>query len=96
MKKQIKEEDYGVHEAHCCLKHGCKYGYDNCPVVLDKVKQLYKCEDCQYDDVYDDIGIRDAYKEALIQIKQLTTNSSKGELFRIHDIADTVLKKFKY
>lgn len=33
-------------ETHCCILHGCKYGYDDCPVVLGEVKQQYLCEDC--------------------------------------------------
>lgn len=37
----------GVHQTHCCDKHGCKYGdHKACPVVLGKVKQEYPCETC--------------------------------------------------
>jgi hypothetical protein len=37
----------GVHETHCCIMHGCKYSInDDCPVVLDKIKQAYICEQC--------------------------------------------------
>ena len=38
--------NYGVHISHCCKWHGCKYGSDNCPVVLGLVKQEYLCEWC--------------------------------------------------
>jgi hypothetical protein len=34
--------------SHCCVYHGCKYGYDDCPVVLGKVDQDHICEDCDY------------------------------------------------
>jgi hypothetical protein len=34
------------------VKHGCKYGNKDCPVVNEKVKQLYTCETC------DDYGIK--------------------------------------
>lgn len=37
---------YGVHETHCCETHGCKYGDEDCPVVLGIVKQKYECESC--------------------------------------------------
>lgn len=37
---------YGVHETHCCEIHGCKYGDEDCPVVLGIVKQKYECESC--------------------------------------------------
>lgn len=36
----------GVHAAHCCKWHGCKYGDPDCPVVTGEVEQRYKCEDC--------------------------------------------------
>lgn len=42
----MDKKDWGVHEHHCCSKHGCKYGNDDCPVVLGQVKQVYRCEDC--------------------------------------------------
>lgn len=32
--------------SHCCLRHGCKYGYDDCPVVLKVARQQYPCEHC--------------------------------------------------
>jgi hypothetical protein len=36
----------GVHAAHCCKWHGCKYGDPDCPVVTGEVEQKYQCEDC--------------------------------------------------
>lgn len=39
----------GVHASHCCVDHGCKYGDDDCPVVLKTVEQMYDCEDCVYE-----------------------------------------------
>jgi len=38
-----------VHTEHCCLKHGCKYGDDDCPVELGIKKQSYPCEWCNED-----------------------------------------------
>lgn len=32
--------------SHCCIEHGCKYGYDDCPVVLGIIKQEGLCEQC--------------------------------------------------
>ena len=41
----IPKEKWGVHETHCCKRHGCKYGeHDNCPVTLGLIKQAYGCE----------------------------------------------------
>tara|TARA_Y100000310_G_C20573896_1_gene759480 strand:- start:588 stop:1103 length:516 start_codon:yes stop_codon:yes gene_type:complete len=58
--KEIEENgekrDYkvGVHQAHCCKAHGCKYGDDihhpdGCPVVNGKVEQDHPCEECRED-----------------------------------------------
>jgi hypothetical protein len=44
-----KQMSIGVHEAHCCKKHGCKYGEADCPVVLGTHKQRYACEQCEYE-----------------------------------------------
>jgi hypothetical protein len=38
----------GVHIAHCCRIHGCKYGDPDCPVELDLVEQDYPCESCDH------------------------------------------------
>lgn len=36
----------GVHETHCCPKHGCKYGADDCPVTLGLHTGNPGCELC--------------------------------------------------
>lgn len=43
--KEMKK--YGVHITHCCLKDGCKYGDEDCPVALGLLEQSGKCERCQ-------------------------------------------------
>jgi len=47
--KLIPKEKWGVHETHCCLEHGCKYGDRNCPVATGQIKQAYMCEVCNYE-----------------------------------------------
>lgn len=42
----IPREKWGVHESHCCVKHGCKYGHEDCPVAMELTKQQYPCEVC--------------------------------------------------
>jgi len=37
--------------SHCCIIHGCKYGYKDCPVCLGVVKQEYLCECCFEDEI---------------------------------------------
>jgi hypothetical protein len=43
----MKVDKVGIHRAHCCVLHGCKYGHKNCPVVTQQIKQEYLCEDCE-------------------------------------------------
>ncbi len=45
----VDKSKYGVHEHHCCAIHGCKYGDEDCPVVLGLTQQKYSCEDCDGD-----------------------------------------------
>lgn len=45
----IPHDRWGVHETHCCYKHGCKYGDVDCPVKIGLAKQEYPCESCMYD-----------------------------------------------
>lgn len=42
----MSKENYGVHIAHCCYIHGCKYGDKDCPVVSGEVAQKHPCYDC--------------------------------------------------
>lgn len=35
--------------SHCCIRHGCKYGYPCCPVALGEIAQEFQCEDCEAD-----------------------------------------------
>lgn len=40
-----------VHETHCCVLHGCKYGDEDCPVITKEVQQQYLCESCDDDNI---------------------------------------------
>lgn len=44
--------------SHCCILHGCKYGYEDCPVVTGVEKQEFLCERCSEDglDSLDDLS----------------------------------------
>jgi len=54
---KVKE---GVHVTHCCVKHGCKYGEPDCPVVNEAALQRYPCEQCvDGDSFFADINIED-------------------------------------
>ena len=47
-----------VHTRHCCAKHGCKYGDDNCTVVSGEKIQEYTCEICEEENIDIDSGFR--------------------------------------
>ena len=38
-----------VHTEHCCKRHGCKYGNEDCPVENGILPQSYLCESCHWD-----------------------------------------------
>jgi hypothetical protein len=47
-----EEEEHNKHRCcptHCCRLHGCKYGYDDCPVANGTVRQEYLCYNCGSD-----------------------------------------------
>jgi hypothetical protein len=48
-----------VHTAHCCSRHGCKYGDPNCTVVTGRAPQEYMDEQCAYE--LEDGGLETAY-----------------------------------
>lgn len=43
-----------VHRTHCCVIHGCKYGWQVglegwvCPVASGEIVQEYPCEQCDW------------------------------------------------
>jgi hypothetical protein len=57
----------GVHQTHCCLRHGCKYGDEDCPVESNHVHQTYPCEECL--SVEASVA---AYKEAFADLRWAT------------------------
>ncbi len=58
----------GVHASHCCKWHGCKYGDDDCPVVLGQVEQEYPCEYCS-----DELEEEDYYRAVVKRIDEIKT-----------------------
>ncbi len=43
---ETQKNELLTHQSHCCLKHGCKYGESDCPVINKVVVQDYPCENC--------------------------------------------------
>lgn len=57
----------GVHVAHCCSRHGCKYCDDYCPVMNGEAVQAYPCEDCSHEDKRLDAAMRKAVALGVMQ-----------------------------
>ena len=40
------DDSKDVHTEHCCYRHGCKYGKDDCSVETGDKQQSHPCEQC--------------------------------------------------
>lgn len=79
----------GVHQTHCCDKHGCKYADPKCPVVKGKVKQEDPCETCSmharqeggfYDRVGDTLKWRPPISEIIERVAKQLGPKGRGRL----------------
>jgi hypothetical protein len=66
----------GVHAAHCCKWHGCKYGDPDCPVASGEVEQEYQCEDCWH--ILKDEGYYRRMVQDIDEIKAWWENKKKN------------------
>jgi len=78
-----KMREYGVHAAHCCAKHGCKYGDEDCPVFNLLIKQKHPCWDCDDED-----------KEMVMNRPKTTAECATDVTEAIHNLVRTVVKEF--
>jgi hypothetical protein len=77
-----RDPKIGVHQTHCCVEHGCKYGEMDCPVALGTVTQDYPCEDC--DDVLptvQSVGMREVHSHCLYK-------HYKGKFYYVMGLAE--------
>jgi hypothetical protein len=72
------DKNYGVHAAHCCKWHGCKYGDKDCPVVSGEVEQLYPCMFC--DDLLEREGYFKRALEDIAEIKAFKIKKTKEDV----------------
>lgn len=85
----MDEKEYGVHTSHCCVKHGCKYGEPDCPVVNKTIKQEYICEYCEdegiisLDELYNSIDIMETTNKLFDKIEKW--EGSNGYLIEEED-----------
>ena len=77
----IPRDSWGVHETHCCKRHGCKYGeHDNCPVTLELVEQAYGCETGS--DFNEDCFAEEITPEGVFEMYEKETDSPTYEGFK--------------
>jgi hypothetical protein len=77
----VPKERWGVHETHCCKRHGCKYGeHDNCPVTLGLIKQAYGCETGS--DFHEDCFADEVTSEGVFELYEKETDSPTYEGFK--------------
>lgn len=94
--KQVDER--GVHQTHCCSKHGCKYGEDDCPVVTWEIIQECPCEYCdEEDELYPEItkmrdGLKEIYNLAQFDWDTMPEQGRKDFQRLVSEIADESLK----
>lgn len=90
----MDNREIGVHKGHCCVKHGCKYGEPDCPVVNQVVEQSYTCEDCSDEgikSVADLITLKDVDKvKEMFNHYDRATGENNNELF------DKIFKLIKH
>jgi hypothetical protein len=82
----IPDEEWGVHNSHCCEFHGCKYGDEtNCPVVTQVTKQLYMCDECHSLEQEDKrFGIYKHFKGKMYELYDIVMDSTSMEKVAIY------------
>lgn len=93
----MDKSKYGVHQTHCCIIHGCKYGDEDCPVVSGEIKQAYPCEYCS-DENEENYIARELYatlKELRDCSGQAFTDEQQERKFVAIATAENVLDKYK-
>lgn len=75
----IPEDRWGVHETHCCKKHGCKYRDEDCPVELGLIEGLISCEQDTYNEGCS--GMNDPYLDDNLAVERLYNEYAFGRLF---------------
>lgn len=83
-----KDNNHKCCSTHCCDIHGCKYGYDDCPVVLKQVKQEYPCEDCSFE-----YGYASAYYTQDEITKELIYHMSDSEKIKKLETENQALRE---
>ena len=86
-----------VHTEHCCLKHGCKYREEDCPVALGLKKQSFLCEDC----IYDQHELDEKSSSIFFMEKDISTVNNIHKIYFINNKKDEYLqvivnKNYKY
>lgn len=94
-----------VHGTHCCTTHGCKYGDEDCPVVLGTESGIAEewCEMCEWDandpSVQEQKRLQEENKKLLEVLEWISNHEASAEEYRLeakhvlHNITINALKK---
>lgn len=88
----VPVEKWGVHESHCCKRHGCQYeSYEKCPVVAGAVDQEHPCDRCSdpmemSEDLVEELAGVDASKLSLAFFAGIITRAV--EIKRLREVHD--------
>jgi hypothetical protein len=99
---QIGKKPVGtnVHTSHCCSKHGCKYGDEDCPVVSHGAMQLCLCEECDTDIILYKMneGPAEAYARSVVKMDLERGNSVlvNGEELLLEKLGTKTATKAQY
>lgn len=74
----MSDNNHKCCSTHCCDLHGCKYGYDDCPVVMKVEKQKFICETCyELGHVYEHESKQFFYDKNLVLHEIITATTIK-------------------
>lgn len=87
----VPADRVGVHETHCCARHWCKYGDEDCPVMNGAVEGIptEACEWCDHEretatGLQTEILLAELVRREAIERTPVTTSfDMKGEQQRI-------------
>lgn len=80
---------WGVHETHCCVIHGCKYGDEDCPVERVETKQEYPCEYCGEYPYENELVVRSKF--GIVYDARKANQDGEGKVRVSVDVIDVIL-----
>lgn len=80
-----------AHTEHCCSKHGCKYGQEDCTVATGQKEQSHPCEYCAEEVKADRDTLLDEVREVLVSFGYGEKNGFDNPVSAVHAMGDKIL-----